>query len=76
VAASRLKRGVALALALAAGLPAAALLTLATWRWWGWLEARTGIEALGHSGPAGGCYVAVLAPVWAATLWRWRRRAR
>lgn len=24
----------------------------ATWRFWDWFEARTGIESMGHSGPA------------------------
>jgi hypothetical protein len=28
------------------------ILAIATWRFWGWFEARTGIESLGHSGPA------------------------
>jgi hypothetical protein len=27
--------------------------------WWRWLEARTGIELIGHSGPATRCFVAV-----------------
>lgn len=26
---------------------------------WNALEARTGVEAIGHSGPAGWCYVAI-----------------
>jgi hypothetical protein len=28
---------------------------------WGWFEAQTGVEALGHSGPAEWCYLAVYA---------------
>ncbi len=29
-----------------------ALLAILTSRFWGWFEAKTGIESLGHSGPA------------------------
>ncbi len=34
-----------------------AVLAIATARFWGWFEARTGIESLGHSGPAGWVYI-------------------
>ncbi len=43
---------------------------------WSWLEARYGIESVGHSGPAEWCYVAVYAILNLlvfVTLWyRWR----
>lgn len=39
--------------------PLAVALTVMSWRFWGWLEAATGIESLGHSGPASWCYLAV-----------------
>lgn len=39
--------------------PAAVLLTWLLLPLWDQLEASTGIEARGHSGPSGWCYVAV-----------------
>ena len=60
----RLRRGIARVLALIAAVPASALLTVLTWQWWGWFEARTGIESLGHSGPAVWCFVATLLACW------------
>lgn len=45
-------------------LPAGPVLTLLLFPWWSWVEAATGRESLGHSGPAGWCYVAV----WCALL--------
>ena len=41
--------------------PLAVVLTLVSWQAWGWIEAATGIESLGHSGPASWCYVFVYA---------------
>lgn len=43
-------------LVLAACLPLAAMTTLALLPVWSWLETTTGIEAVGHSGPADWCY--------------------
>ena len=52
-------KGVAIALAiLLACFPLAAVLTIPMSPVWSSLEARTGIEAYGHSGPAGWCYLA------------------
>ncbi len=45
-------------------VPAGPVLTLLLFPWWSWVEATTGWESLGHSGPAGWCYVAV----WRALL--------
>jgi hypothetical protein len=42
-------------------LPVAAVCTLMLLGLWRWIEATTGIESIGHSGPAGWCYVAVYA---------------
>ncbi len=42
-------------------VPLAVVVTLLTWQAWGWFEAATGIESLGHSGPASWCYVFVYA---------------
>ena len=38
-----------------------------TARFWGWFEARTGIESLGHSGPADWVYI-TLWILWTAVL--------
>jgi hypothetical protein len=40
-------------------LPIAFLLTLMLLPLWSWVEATTGIESLGHSGPAVWCFLAV-----------------
>jgi hypothetical protein len=44
---------------LVACVPVAIILTLLTWPFWGWVEEVTGIESLGHSGPADWCFCAV-----------------
>ena len=51
-------KGVAIAIAiLVACFPLAAVLTISMSSLWSGLEARTGIEAYGHSGPAEWCYL-------------------
>ena len=40
-------------------IPVALLLTLLLVPFWSWLEVTTGYESLGHSGPAGWCFLAV-----------------
>jgi len=39
--------------------PVGVVLTIVLQPLWSWIEALTGLESLGHSGPAGWCYVAV-----------------
>ena len=39
--------------------PLSILTTILLFPLWSWLEASTGIEAVGHSGPAEWCYAAV-----------------
>ncbi len=48
-----------LLIALAWVVPAGPVLTLLLFPWWSWLERATGWESMGHSGPAGWCFVAV-----------------
>ena len=46
---------------------------------WSWFEATTGIESVGHSGPAEWCYVAVFlvsVAIATLTLSGWRRGVR
>jgi hypothetical protein len=45
----------------AAGVPMAAVLTFLILPAWRWFEASTGIESLGHSGPATWCFIFVYA---------------
>jgi hypothetical protein len=74
--ARRLTRGIAVAFAFVAGVPVAAALTLVIWPAWGWFETRTGIESLGHSGPADWCFVATLLACWSiggVLAWRGTR---
>jgi len=40
-------------------IPVALLVTILLVPFWSWLEATSGIESLGHSGPAVWCYLAV-----------------
>lgn len=56
----------AVALALAA-FPLGAITAFFLWPFWGWFEARTGIESLGHSGPANWAFE-VTWGLWAAGL--------
>jgi hypothetical protein len=39
--------------------PLSAVITILLLPLWSWLEASTGIESVGHSGPAEWCYLAV-----------------
>ncbi|MGN6151846.1 MAG: hypothetical protein ACTHOH_07525 [Lysobacteraceae bacterium] len=43
---------------------------------WSWIEAATGLESMGHSGPAAWCYCATWVALSALGLWLWRRGAR
>jgi hypothetical protein len=51
----------AIPLILVLALPVAAVLTWLLSGFWDWFELRSGIESVGHSGPAGWCYCAVFA---------------
>lgn len=44
----------------AVALPVSIVATFLLSPFWSWLEASTGIEAIGHSGPADWCYLVVL----------------
>ena len=62
-----------LILILLLNLPLAALLTFAMTPVWRWIEAKWRIEAIGHSGPADWCFLAVFAALALATIclaWR------
>jgi hypothetical protein len=63
--------GVALFICLLA-LPLAAIATLSIFPAWRWFEMATGIESVGHSGPAEWCYLVVylLLVVLATCVWR------
>jgi hypothetical protein len=50
-------------------------LSFLLWPLWSWLEAFTGFESLGHSGPATWCFVATSALLFVLWLaWSARRR--
>ena len=40
-------------------VPVSIVTTILLFPFWSWLEASTGIESVGHSGPAEWCYAAV-----------------
>ena len=57
-------------------VPLSVVVTVFLFPFWSWFEASTGIESVGHSGPAEWCYVvAFLLLVVGAVLglfgWRW-----
>ena len=74
--AERLK-GVGMAIAVCIlSAPIAVGITIALLPLWRWVEAATGIESIGHSGPAGWCYLATYIAflVGVAVFWRIMRR--
>jgi hypothetical protein len=74
-----IRGAVAVTLVFVAGLPASFVATLALLPLWRSVEARYGVEAVGHSGPAAWCYQAVYAAWVLVALFAWlvyRRRER
>ena len=57
-------------------LPVSAVLALLLYPFWSWVEAGTGIESIGHSGPAGWCFIATYVVVAGVTLGLTRRFQR
>lgn len=58
-------------------LPLSIVTTFFLFPFWSWFEETTGIESVGHSGPAEWCYVALfLAYIVAVVLLVIRRRGR
>ena len=58
-------------IALVVTAPLSIIVTVVLFPFWSWLESSSGIESVGHSGPADWCYFfvfAVLLTVLAATL--------
>ena len=76
----RVRHLLAGALILLASLPLGIVLALVLLPLWRWLEQATGIEAVGHSGPAEWCYLASVlgcaALLGAAYAWRVVRKGR
>lgn len=64
------------ALTLIGAVPVALLVTFLAVPFWSWLEKTTGIESLGHSGPAQWCFVATYVAVLAvlAVAFGFRRK--
>jgi hypothetical protein len=58
--------------------PLSILATILLFPFWSWLEASTGIESVGHSGPAEWCYAAVFLILAASggLIMFFRRRAK
>ena len=56
--------------------PVAVLATFLTSAFWGWVEARTGIESLGHSGPADWCFFTVYGLMLTVEFVAWRVAGR
>jgi hypothetical protein len=62
-----MKKAVAVLAAIVGGFLLSFVTAILTARFWGWFEARTGIESLGHSGPADWVYI-LLWVVWTLIL--------
>ena len=59
--------------------PLSIVATILLFPFWSWFEAKTGIESVGHSGPADWCYVAaflISVAIAALALIGWRRGER
>jgi uncharacterized membrane protein YphA (DoxX/SURF4 family) len=70
-------KGVMIGLAIAlAAMPIAVVVTIAALPVWSWLEAATGIESIGHSGPAEWCYLVTYLIVAACGALLWSRKRR
>lgn len=56
----------------ALSVPFALVVTVVLFPFWSWIEDRFGVESVGHSGPAGWCFVVTYAVVFAGFLALWR----
>ena len=73
------RAGAVLVAALVISLPIAFLTTILLIPLWSWIEAKYGIESIGHSGPADWCYATVYTMfvlLSAVFLWLVTRRLR
>lgn len=61
-----IRRVVIFMIVAALAVPAAIVTTLVLMPLFSWMEARFGVEAVGHSGPAEWCYVSVYVTLLAA----------
>jgi hypothetical protein len=60
----------------ALAVPVSAFVTLLLFPLWRWIEAHLHVESVGHSGPAGWCFITSYAVVAAAGGLTWSRRRR
>lgn len=73
----RLRAAIMIFAVLLVSVPVSIVATLLLLPLWRWLEAISGIESIGHSGPAEWCYLAVFALVGIGSLSAtWLLRAR
>ena len=59
-------------------LPVAVILTFMLSPFWGWFEAVSGIESMGHSGPSDWCFIVIYVTLVAVSVicyWTRKRRA-
>lgn len=62
--------------AIVVSLPIAILTTILLLPFWSWIEKTTGIESIGHAGPAVWCFVVIYAVVLAGCTFLFERLAR
>ena len=68
--------GLIVVLVVVVSLPLSFVITIFLGPLWRWLEARWGIEAIGHSGPAEWCFYSVWGLMLAAAALAWWLAAR
>lgn len=74
-----IRTGLVIAAITAICIPVGVVVTVLLHPLWRWIEARYGIEAIGHSGPAEWTYYLILALLLVPALlayWRWLFRPR
>jgi hypothetical protein len=52
-------------------VPVAIIITLLIVPFWSWLESASGLESIGHSGPAEWCYFVIYTLLISAYSWFW-----
>jgi uncharacterized membrane protein len=66
-----MKHVIALSLITVLALPLTLILTFILSPFWNWFETVSGIESMGHSGPANWCFVAMLLVVLSSSWGTW-----
>jgi hypothetical protein len=73
-----MKRAIGFVVVLLLAVPVTLVVTIMLSPFWNWFEARSGIESIGHSGPANWCFAVVFVIAgclgWGGWFWIWRKK--